>query len=243
MTRFKGMLRRGAIVASAFATCAVFAAASPAAAAVTLPVAAGDDFTVRVTSWRDLPFRNVVRQEYDYSCGSAALATLLRYHYGRAISETEIFKAMYAVGDQPKIRKVGFSLLDMKRYLQSAGYSADGYRLPLAEVERRGVPGIALIKTGSYRHFVVIKGVRGDSILVGDPVLGAKVLHRADFEKMWSGIFFVINDKVNVVFNSDKEWNAIPHTARVPYLGEHSSIATLVDMPTLYQISNIEVIH
>ena len=29
----------------------------------------------RVTTLRDMPFRTVVRQQYDYSCGSAALAT------------------------------------------------------------------------------------------------------------------------------------------------------------------------
>ena len=64
--------------------------------------------SIQVTTWRDIPFRGVIRQKYDYSCGSAALATLLRYHYNLDVDEARIFRAMYATGDQAKIRKVGF---------------------------------------------------------------------------------------------------------------------------------------
>lgn len=219
------------------------ALSSPGQAAAVLPTAAGGDFSVSVTSWRDLPFRTVVRQQYDYSCGSAALATLLRFHYGRPVGETEIFKAMFAVGDQAKIRKVGFSLLDMKRYLASVGYGADGYRLPLAEIERQGAPGIALIKTGSYRHFVVVKGVRGGRVLIGDPALGVRSMLRQEFEKVWSGVFFIINKSQNARFNAEAEWRQIPKPLLNPYLSEQDTGALLRDMPTLYQITNIQIVH
>jgi predicted double-glycine peptidase len=235
------LLRRGAIAALVLGCGAIAAPRGQAAAA--LPIASGGEFSVAVVSWRDLPFRTVVRQQFDYNCGSAALATLLRYHYGRtAIGEAEIFKAMYAVGDQAKIRKVGFSLLDMKRYLASAGYSADGYRLPFSQIELQGVPGIALIKTGSYKHFVVVKGVRGDRVLLGDPALGVKSLSRAEFEKVWSGIFFIINKSEDARFNTDAEWALLPRPLLNPYLSEQSTGALLRDMPTLYQITNIQVI-
>jgi predicted double-glycine peptidase len=234
------MFVRGAIAASALAASAI---AWPAAAGVALPVASGGGFSVGVTSWRDLPFRTVVRQQFDYSCGSAALATLLSYNYAHPVGEAQIFKAMYAVGDQAKIRKVGFSLLDMKRYLASVGYAADGYRLPLSEIERQGLPGIALIKTGAYRHFVVIKGMRGGRILVGDPALGVKAMSRADFEKVWSGIFFIIDKDSGARFNEEAEWKSIPHPLLNPYLSEQSTGALLRDMPTLYQITNIQIVH
>src|SRR6478736_5802051 len=83
------------------------------------------NFNLKLTSYAEIPFRTVVRQQFDYSCGSAALATLMRYHYFRHTTEADIFKAMYDVGDQPQIQKVGFSLLDMKKYLASIGYQAD----------------------------------------------------------------------------------------------------------------------
>ena len=89
--------------------------------AVTLGNADTGNFHLRLTSYAEVPFRTVVRQQFDYSCGSAALATLMRFHYFRHTSEADIFKAMYEVGDQAQIQKVGFSLLDMKKYLASIG--------------------------------------------------------------------------------------------------------------------------
>ena len=69
-----------------------------------------------VRSFEEERFATVIRQKYDFSCGSAALATLLRYHYGLSQDEEATFRGMWATGDQPQIRRVGFSLLDMKRY-------------------------------------------------------------------------------------------------------------------------------
>src|SRR3546814_13412897 len=65
-------------------------------------------------TWWDIPFRSVIRQRYDFSCGSAALATLLTYHYGAPTSEAMPFRAMWEKGDREAIRKVGFSMLDMR---------------------------------------------------------------------------------------------------------------------------------
>ena len=84
-------------------------AAVPPAAAGTARIGMGGVFHATVVSYRERPFLTVVRQQFDYSCGSAALATLLRFHYERPASETEVFKAMYEAGDQVQIRATGFS--------------------------------------------------------------------------------------------------------------------------------------
>lgn len=42
---------------------------------------------------RDL---NVVKQQLDYSCGSAAMATLLRYYFGDQTSEQAILDKLFA---------------------------------------------------------------------------------------------------------------------------------------------------
>src|SRR5215470_19450925 len=78
----------------------------------------GTTATVAVKSYVARKFETVVKQRYDFSCGSAALATLLTFHYGRAVSEEQVFDAMWSVGDKANIRAKGFSLLDMKLYLQ-----------------------------------------------------------------------------------------------------------------------------
>ena len=88
----------------------------------------------------ELKFNNVVRQQYDYSCGSAALATLLTYHYDRPITETDAFRSMWEVGDQERIKQLGFSLFEMKTYLERIGLKADGFRLTLDRVKEIGVP-------------------------------------------------------------------------------------------------------
>jgi predicted double-glycine peptidase len=225
------------MAASVIALCAL---ATPAAALVPLPTTSGGAYSVGVTSWRDMPFRRVVRQQFDYSCGSAALATLLRYHYGRNVSEAEIFKAMYDVGDQPKIRKVGFSLLDMKHYLANHGLAADGYKVTLDELVQLGVPGIALITTGAYKHFVVVKGVAGGKVLVGDPALGAKTFTHDEFQKMWTGgIFFAIHPNTPGSFNDMDEWRYHLGPFKNPYLAERSSEAAFRELPTLYQITPV----
>ena len=74
------------------------------------------------------------------------------------------------------------------------------------------MPGIALTVTNGYRHFVVIKGVSADSVLVGDPSRGLMRVERAEFEKIWDGLFFVITDAREVAqrsFNRSAQWAAV----------------------------------
>ena len=61
------------LAAPLLAALAIFAG-GPAAAQVAI-VEGGANYSLNVISMRDIPFRTVVRQQYDYSCGSAALAT------------------------------------------------------------------------------------------------------------------------------------------------------------------------
>ena len=149
-----------------------------------------------VTSLIGRRFLTVVRQQYDFSCGSAALATLLRFHYDDAQSEQSVFVGMFRDGDQAQIRRLGFSLLDMKRYLAVRGLNADGYRVTLDQIATAKVPGIALIDFNGYKHFVVVKGLAQDgSVLIGDPSLGLRREDRRVFQRQWNGVFFIINGR------------------------------------------------
>jgi predicted double-glycine peptidase len=170
----------------------------------------GGPFNVKVTSMKEARFHTTIRQQYDFSCGSAALATLLSYHYEDQVSEGEVFKAMFENGDQAKIRTLGFSLLDIKNYLQARGYAADGFRTSLDKLAALGVPAIVLINHNGYRHFVVVKGVFADKVLIGDPTLGIRKMPRTEFESMWNGLLFLIRSKKQVAnqhFNKKSEWN------------------------------------
>ena len=181
---------------------------------VTVPgmMASGYSVNIKSTSIKERRFRATVRQQYDYSCGSAALATLLTYQYRDPVSEEAVFKVMWRNGDQEKIRREGFSLLDIKGYLQESGYDANGYVAPLDKLVEVGIPAIALIKDKGYNHFVVVKGVQNGQVLLGDPSVGSRIVSRAEFEKMWQNrILFVITGKrEEVVFNAKSDWQIRP---------------------------------
>jgi predicted double-glycine peptidase len=107
--------------------------------AAELPLPNGS-YTLHVTSLKEARFRSTVRQQFVTSCGSAAVATLLTYHYNTPVTEQQVFNAMYA-GRPAKIQREGFSLLDMKRYLAQQGFLADGYmRSPCTSWRRRAFP-------------------------------------------------------------------------------------------------------
>ena len=177
---------------------------------MTLGVSPLGDFAGGVRSMQELKFAGVVRQQFDFSCGSAALATLLRL-YGDAHGEATTFRGMWAGGDRAQIRKLGFSLLDMKRYLATRGHIANGYKVTLDAIAAAGIPGIALVTVKTYRHFVVVTGVRNGEVLIADPALGLRVESVAEFGKTWNGVFFAIDAEVpraKANFNADHAWAA-----------------------------------
>ena len=147
-----------------------------------------------IKSMRELRYQGVVVQHYDYSCGAAAVATLLTYSYGRPTPEAEPFLQMFRQGDKAKIVKLGFSLLDMKNYLQSLGYNVSGFKLSLTQLEQVKVPGIALVVVNGYTHFVVIRAVNDTSVLFADPARGMQIVSRHQFNKIWDGVLLVIKN-------------------------------------------------
>ncbi len=168
---------------------------------------------VHVQSWRAQKFESTIHQQYDFSCGSAALATLLNYSYKIPATEQEVFKGMFGHGDQKQIEEHGFSLLDMKLYLASRDLPSAGYKAPLSKIAGVGVPGIVLVNERGYRHFVVLRGIQNGWVLLSDPSVGMRTEQVAAFEKEWSGIFFVILKGVDVAkagYNSRQDWKTAP---------------------------------
>ena len=68
------------------------------------------------SSWKALRDRHVVKQQLDYSCGAAALATLLRNYFGEETSERDILDMLMTQltqEEQQRKARRGFSLLDL----------------------------------------------------------------------------------------------------------------------------------
>jgi uncharacterized protein len=181
-------------------------------AASSLPIVdAGGFFNVSLPSFRESKFHRVVPQGHDFSCGSAAIATLLTYHYGRPTTEREVLDEMMLFGDTERIITQGFSMGDMKDYLDRHGYQSGGFQAPLDVLVKAGIPGVVLVNTKGFLHFVVVKGIVDNYVLIGDPALGANIKKRADFEKTWTGVIFVVTDhdaKGREHFNDEAEWRS-----------------------------------
>lgn len=207
----KAMIRFGARRLAGLALC-LGGAAAAWAGSVSIP-GMGGNVSVPVASLPEVRWQTVIHQEYDFSCGSAAVATLLTYHYEHAVSEDKVFQAMFRHGDQRKIHAEGFSMLDMKRYLDSQGLRSDGFRISLDKLARLGVPAIALVNTKGYRHFVVVRGIQGDRVLLADPAVGSVAISRRTFEQIWNGIVLAARSSLQTArshFNDERDWRGWP---------------------------------
>lgn len=145
-----------------------------------------------VSSWKTRKFRNIVRQQTDFSCGAAALATIFNHAYGRNTTERQVLVNMLKVADPDVVKERGFSLLDMKRYVQAIDMSGEGFEVDYDALLDLKVPAIALLNIKNYSHFVVIRKATEDHVHVADPAVGNRVFRKGEFEKAWNNVVFVV---------------------------------------------------
>jgi predicted double-glycine peptidase len=147
-----------------------------------------------VRSLLEIRQANVVVQKWDTSCGAAALGTLLRYQHGVPTSEKEIAEAMLQRTDPLKVKvRGGFSLLDLKRYVDARGLEGVGYMNLSLEDLLDMAPAIVPVEFRGYPHFVVVRGRSGEKVLLADPAFGNRTIDVHQFERSWQGnIGFVV---------------------------------------------------
>ena len=143
-----------------------------------------------VASLLELRRANVIVQKWDLSCGAAALATLLTYHHGDPVTERDVATQLirrdeYVANPQLVTLRQGFSLLDLKRYVDARGYRGTGYgRMTLDDLVELA-PVLVPINTQGYNHFVLFRGFARDRALLADPAWGNRTMPRARFENVW----------------------------------------------------------
>src|SRR5688500_15238814 len=75
-------------------------------------------FSTNPTTWKEILERHVVMQRYDYSCGAAAMATLLNHYFEDEVSEREILLDITKRLTDAELearQNEGLPLLDLKR--------------------------------------------------------------------------------------------------------------------------------
>ncbi len=152
----------------------------------------GGTISKNVVSMRERRYVNMVPQHTDFSCGAAAVATILKYGYGRDVTEHEVIEGLLEVSDPEVVRVKGFSLLDIKNYVQTLGMRARGYKIAPEMLESVKVPTIALVDMKGYKHFVVVNKTVGDKVYIADPALGNRIVPKEQFVKEWNGLVFAV---------------------------------------------------
>ncbi len=143
-----------------------------------------------VRSLTEARWRGVVRQDFDISCGAAALCTILNYQHGERLTEREVALGLidrdeYLANPSLIRLREGFSLLDLKRFVDQRGYEGVGYGQLTYDFLLRLAPVIVPIEPSGYRHFVVFRGEFGGSVLMADPAYGNRSMSRERFERTW----------------------------------------------------------
>lgn len=151
------------------------------------PAKAGD---TPVRSLLEQRQSGVVVQQWDLSCGAAALATLLQFQHGEAISEREVAALLV---DRPEYlehswivrARHGFSLFDLRRVARRLGYEGIGLgNLALADLDERA-PLIVPVNLSGFPHFVVYRGRIENEVLLADPAFGNRTMPVSRFEQAW----------------------------------------------------------
>lgn len=146
-------------------------------------------------TWKDVRQQHVVMQRYDYSCGAAAMATLMRYYFAHDVTERDVLlEILDHIGeeDTKKRKKEGFSLLDLKQYAERQGYQAVGVDLELEALQQLAGPVLVYLESDGYKHFAILRGIREDRVLLADPSRGNLSVPISRFVQEWSGITLVL---------------------------------------------------
>ncbi|PKY10334.1 peptidase C39 [Acidithiobacillus marinus] len=173
------------MVQSNIVKAAAFGNAIPGAGIIHLPV----------KNMIEMHFIHVVRQHTDFSCGAASLATILKYAFGQNVDEEEVIKGLFTVSNPTEVKKVGFSMLDLKRYVDKIGLKGEGYFVDSAELEKIHIPVIVLLDLGGYKHFVVLEKTGPRNVYIADPALGNRIMPKSMFLKDWNKIVFAVFGK------------------------------------------------
>ncbi|WP_036228634.1 C39 family peptidase [Marinobacterium jannaschii] len=146
----------------------------------------------KIQSMQGRKYANLIRQQTDFSCGAAALATIMKYAYRLEVDEQKVLQGLFAVSDPDVVLKRGFSLLNIKQYVEALGMRGRGYQVNMDTLNNLKIPTIILLDLNGYKHFVVLKKSDTDKVYVSDPALGNKIIDKKDFVNQWNGIVFAV---------------------------------------------------
>lgn len=120
----------------------------------------------------DILFKGVTRQSKDFSCGAAALSTLITgLVVNSKISEKNIIDEIAKYSESGEAR--GYTLSDLMEASKRLGYYAEWHKVPVSELPKIKIPVMLLIGLNSkFPHFVILKGIADGQAFLADSIRG-----------------------------------------------------------------------
>lgn len=149
-----------------------------------------------------------MRQSLDYSCGAAALATILTHYYGAAVTERallgDLLKKREEQADKggkegkeakdgkewkeeqagaSASRSPGLSFDDLAMLARDRGFLALGVSAQYADLARLRHPAIVALDLEGRQHFSVLRRAGANSVALADASWGNRNMHAATFRQ------------------------------------------------------------
>ncbi len=134
-----------------------------------------------IQSWKTLRDKNVVKQDLDYSCGAASIATVLTAYYQRPTTEKEILELLTSVTG----KKGAASFSDMQKILPLIGFKGLGLATSWENLQSLKIPVLVYVSHRKQDHFAILSGINNNYARLADPSLGNRVLTRGQFKSIW----------------------------------------------------------
>jgi len=177
-------------------------------------------FQRRVWSWKELHEQNIVMQKRDFSCGAAALATILQYYWGDPVTELQVLTKFDDLFTQDEVRdriQNGLTLTDLRRAAVKLGYEASIGTLRFDQLGESKVPLIVGITVGEFKHFVVYRGHDGYYAYLADPARGNIRVPISEFVAQWQKNAVLVVAKPGA---EPKDWSPLSLRPEEIYHGE-----------------------
>jgi predicted double-glycine peptidase len=146
------------------------------------------EFRRYARSWIEIRNQNIVMQQRDYSCGAAALATVIRHHWGDAITELQLLEDVVDMLSDEEMKdriEHGLSLTDLRKLAVRAGYTASIGTLTFDKLKESKIPLIVGIVVNEFDHFVVVRGTDAYYVYLADPARGNVRTPIPQFVEQW----------------------------------------------------------
>ena len=163
-----------------------------------------------VKSWKSMRDYGIEKQDEDFSCGSASVATILRSFYGLEVYEKDILDEVERIGDDGTA-----SFSDLEQVVMKYGFKGVGLSVSFEKLKSIKIPAIVYLRYRGDDHFSVIRGISESGVVwLGDPSWGNRKFTEYQFKKMWEtrdderlkGKILLIIPKDKSTTNLDKDF-------------------------------------